>query len=195
MHDQARLKRPGTAAAIALCVAAVLPLASSSLAGATAASRIAGEVDAAGFRSLLIRNRGSVLLVNFWATWCVPCREEYPDLVRLQRELASRGFRILGISTDFASQRPAVDSFLGTMKPGFPNYWKRSGGEQAFIESVDREWGGELPFSVLYGRDGTRVKSLSGKHSYADYRREILRALAVNSQEVVDGGVGTGFDD
>ncbi|MEP6802620.1 MAG: redoxin domain-containing protein [Acidobacteriota bacterium] len=163
-------------AAIALCVAAVLPIASR-LPGGTDSSRIAGEIDASGFRSLVARNRGSVVLVNFWATWCVPCREEYPDLVRLQKELAPRGLRTLGISTDFASQRPAVDRFLGSMKPGFPNYWKKSGGEQAFIESVDREWGGELPFSVLYGRDGTRVKSLSGKHSYDDYRREILKAL------------------
>lgn len=145
--------------------------------GAVPATRISGELDAAGFRSLLLGNRGSIVLVNFWATWCVPCREEFPDLVRLQKELAPRGFRLLAVSTDFASQRAAVESFLNSMKPGFPNYWKKSGGEQAFIESVDPGWGGELPFSVLYGRDGARLKSLSGKHTYADYRREILSAL------------------
>ena len=176
MHDQARLTRRRRAAAIAFCVAALLPFASV-LDAAPPSSRIAGELDAAAFRALLAGNRGSVVLVNFWATWCVPCREEYPDLVRLQNELAPRGFRILAVSTDFASQRAAVDSFLDSMKPGFPNYWKKSGGEQAFIESVDRDWGGELPFSVLYSRDGARLKSLSGKHSYDDYRREVLRAL------------------
>ena len=178
MHDQARLKRRlrGAAVAFAAAAAAAVLLASDSRASGSSA-RIAGELDAAGFRDLLVRQKGSVVLVNFWATWCVPCREEYPDLVRLQRELAPRGFRVVGVSTDFGSQRGAVDRFLEAMKPGFPNYWKKSGNEQAFIESVDRDWGGELPFSVLYARDGTRVKSLSGKHSYADYRREILDAL------------------
>ena len=176
MHDQARLTRRRRAAAIAFCVAAFLPFAPV-LDAAPSSSRIAGELDAAAFRTLLARNRGNVVLVNFWATWCVPCREEYPDLVRLQKELAPRGFRILAVSTDFASQRAAVDSFLESMKPGFQNYWKKTGGEQAFIESVDRDWGGELPFSVLYRRDGARLKSLSGKHSYDDYRREVLRAL------------------
>jgi len=117
------------------------------------------------------------VLVDFWATWCVPCREEYPDLVRLHRELGPRGFKVVGVSTDFQSQRGAVDKFLDAMKPGFPNYWKKGGNEQAFIDSVDRDWGGELPFSVLYARDGSRVKSLSGKHSYTDYRREIVAAL------------------
>ncbi|MEO8189630.1 MAG: redoxin domain-containing protein [Acidobacteriota bacterium] len=170
-------KRRGSSA-IALCVAALFPLCSTLGARPSSPpSRIAGELDAAGFRSLLASNRGSVVLVNFWATWCVPCREEYPDLVRLQKDLAPRGFRIVAVSTDFASQRSAVDNFLESMKPNFPNYRKKSGGEQAFIESVDRDWGGELPFSVLYGKDGARVKSLSGKHSYADYRREVLNAL------------------
>ncbi len=175
MHDQARLKELRRAAAIAIA-AAFLLLPSGSRA-AEPSPRIAGELDAAGFRDLLVRQKGSVVLVNFWATWCVPCREEYPDLVRLQRELAPRGFKVVGVSTDFGSQRGAVDKFLDAMKPGFPNYWKKGGNEQAFIESVDRDWGGELPFSVLYARDGTRLKSLSGKHSYADYRREIEDAL------------------
>ncbi|MEP6768338.1 MAG: TlpA disulfide reductase family protein [Acidobacteriota bacterium] len=175
MHDQTGLKRRLRGAGVAFAAAALLFAPDSRAAGSFA--RIAGELDAASFRDLLVRQKGSVVLVNFWATWCVPCREEYPDLVRLQRELAPRGFRIVGVSTDFGSQRGAVEKFLGAMKPGFPNYWKKSGNEQAFIESVDRDWGGELPFSVLYARDGTRVKSLSGNHTYAHYRREILEAL------------------
>ncbi|MCA1582089.1 MAG: TlpA family protein disulfide reductase [Acidobacteria bacterium] len=176
MHHQARLKGRRGAAAIAF--AAAFLLFPSGGRAAEPSPRIAGELDAAGFRDLLARQKGSVVLVNFWATWCVPCREEFPDLVRLQRELAPRGFKVVGVSTDFGSQRGAVDQFLDEMKPGFPNYWKKGGNEQAFIESVDRDWGGELPFSVLYARDGTRVKSLSGKRRYADYRREVLAALS-----------------
>ena len=46
-----------------------------------------------------------------------------------------------------------------------------------FIESVDGSWGGELPFSVIYGRDGRKLKALSGKQSYGDFEREVRKAL------------------
>jgi thiol-disulfide isomerase/thioredoxin len=139
---------------------------------------IRGELDANGLKALLEGQKGRTVLLNFWATWCVPCREEFPDLDRLERELSPRGFSVIGISTDFASQTAAVDRFLGAIRPSFANYRKKSGGDdQPFIEAVDPKWGGELPFSVLYAPDGSRARTLSGKHSYAQYRKEILAVL------------------
>src|SRR6185369_8806786 len=71
-------------------------------------SRIAGEVDARVLAERIAKERGRVVLVNFWATWCVPCREEFPDLSRLQHKYRTRGLQVLGVSTDFASQTAAV---------------------------------------------------------------------------------------
>jgi thiol-disulfide isomerase/thioredoxin len=133
-------------------------------------------VDAKGLTEAVAREKGKVVLVNFWATWCVPCREEFPDLSRLQKNLGPKGFALIGVSTDFTRETPAVEKFLADQKPSFPNYRKKSGGDdQVFIEAVDKGWGGELPFSVLYGKDGRKVKTFSGKQSYAEYEREILR--------------------
>jgi len=141
-------------------------------------SRLAGELDAAGLRELLGARKGKVVLVNFWATWCVPCREEFPDLSRLQKTYGERGLAVIGISTDFASQARKVESFLEQQKPAFPNYHKKSGGDdQPFIDGVDRSWGGELPFSVLYDRAGRKAKTMSGKHGYAEYEKEIRGLL------------------
>src|SRR6202007_880637 len=108
---------------------------------ATEPSRIAGEIDADGLRQRISRERGHVVLVNFWATWCVPCREEFPELSRLQRNLGIRGLQVLGVSTDVAKETPGVERFLDEQRPSFPNYRKKSGGDdQNFIEAVDPSW-------------------------------------------------------
>ncbi len=150
-----------------------------SLAGASKPGLdLAGELDAKGLQDRLAWERGHVVLVNFWATWCVPCREEFKDLVRLQKSHGPQGLKILGVSTDLAREIAAVKEFLAQRKPNFPNYRKKGGrDDQEFIEAVDKSWGGELPFSVLYDRQGRKAKVFSGQHSYAEYEREVLALL------------------
>ena len=151
---------------------------SSSVTAAPEASKLAGEVDPKGYAAAVAKARGRVVLVNFWATWCVPCREEYPDLTRLEKAYRGKGLAVLGISIDSAKDLAAVDKFLAKMQPGFPNYRKASGGDdQIFIESVDKDWGGELPFTVLYARDGRKAKVLSGKQSYATFEAAVQELL------------------
>lgn len=140
--------------------------------------QLAGEVDARGLLGRIAREKGNVVLVNFWATWCVPCREEFPEFTRLQAAYAGRGLRVIGVSTDLERDRPAVEKFLAAQKPGFPNYRRKSGGDpQEFIDAVDTTWGGELPFTVLYARDGRKAMIFSGKRSYTEYEREVRRLL------------------
>jgi thiol-disulfide isomerase/thioredoxin len=142
------------------------------------APRLAGEVDAKGLARAIANEKGRVVLVNFWATWCVPCREEFPDLVRLEKKYRDRGLSIVGVSTDLARDLPAVEKFLAATKPDFRNYRKKSGGDdQDFIESVDSKWGGELPFSVLYGRDGKKARVLSGKQTPASFEKAVAQLL------------------
>src|SRR5215467_15567297 len=152
----------------AAAIAALLFSASVSL--AADAPRIKGEIDAKQFHDLVAREKGKVVVVNFWATWCVPCREEFPDLVRLEKAYRDRSVAVLGVSIDFQKDLPKVEKFLADHHPDFPNYIKRSGGDdQDFIDAVDPKWGGELPFTVVYGKDGRKAKVLSGKQTYADF--------------------------
>lgn len=150
-------------------------------AGATPAappSRLAGELDAPGLKQTLARQKGRVVLLNFWATWCVPCREEFPELSKLQKRHGAAGLQLIGVSTDFAKQRAAVETFLAEQRPSFPNYRKKSGGDEDFIEAVDPTWGGELPFSVLYDRSGKKVRVYSGSLPLAAAEKEIRKLLA-----------------
>jgi thiol-disulfide isomerase/thioredoxin len=150
----------------------------SNLAAAPEAPKLAGELDARSYAAAVAKQKGQVVVVNFWATWCVPCREEYPDLTRLEKAYRGKGLSVLGVSIDSARDLAAVDKFLAKMKPDFPNYRKASGGDdQVFIESVDKDWGGELPFTVLYARDGKKAKVLSGKQTYRDFETAVKALL------------------
>ena len=142
------------------------------------ATKLAGDVDAKGLADAVAKNKGKVVVVNFWATWCVPCREEFPDLVRLEKAYRDRSVAVLGVSIDFQKDLPKVEKFLADHHPDFPNYIKRSGGDdQDFIDAVDPKWGGELPFTVVYGKDGRKAKVLSGKQTYADFEKAVAAAL------------------
>ena len=80
-------------------------------------------IDANGIQSLLEENRGKVLFINTWATWCVPCKEEFPDLVKLKEFYRESDVAFIGISVDLPDQiEGAVKPFLRSQKVNFPNY-------------------------------------------------------------------------
>lgn len=162
-------------------VAALLFVFAAAVVADAGPSRLSGELDARALRQAIARQKGRVVLLNFWATWCVPCREEFPDLSRLQERHRRAGLTVVGVSTDFEKQRAEVEKFLAEQRPSFANYRKKKGGDdQDFIEAVDASWGGELPFSVLYDRTGRKVRIYSGKVPIAAAEREIGKLLAAS---------------
>lgn len=178
MLDQARLKVAARGNPISGGRAIVALLFLSCLAAAPA-SKLAGELDAPGLQRTIAREKGRVVLLNFWATWCVPCREEFPELARLQERHRAAGLTVVGVSTDFDGERAAIEKFLAEQRPPFPNYRKKSGGDdEKFINTVDSSWGGELPFSVLYDRSGRKVRIFSGSLPIAAAEKEIRSLLA-----------------
>ena len=120
--------------------------------------------------------KGSVVLVNVWATWCIPCREEFPDLLRLQRKFAGKGLRLVLVSADFASQRPAVETFLGRQGVEFPSFLKAQG-DQEFIEGLEARWSGALPASLLFDRRGNKVAFWEGASTYAELLAKVRPLL------------------
>jgi thiol-disulfide isomerase/thioredoxin len=110
---------------------------------------------------------GRVVLVNVWATWCEPCREELPDLVRVQRELGGQGFRLILVSADFVSQRPAAAAFLAAQGVSSPTLVKAQG-DQEFIDGLDSRWTGALPATLLFDRQSRKVAFWEGKASYEE---------------------------
>jgi len=103
------------------------------------------------------------VLVDFWATWCDPCRAEMPQLVRLAARYHARGLELVTVSCDEPEQQAGAVAFLEKNGAPGPHYVKRAANDDKFIDSIDRKWSGALPALFLYDRQGRLVKSFVGE--------------------------------
>jgi len=140
------------------------------------------EIKEDGLKSLLKAGepRGRPLLVNFWATWCGPCREEFPDLVKLRGRYASDSLDFALVSLDDVSEIEAAvpDFLLESGAASLPAYLLHADDDGAAINSVDPTWGGELPATFLYDRAGRLAYTHKGRIKPAELQAEIDKALA-----------------
>ncbi|MEZ5429520.1 MAG: TlpA disulfide reductase family protein [Pyrinomonadaceae bacterium] len=120
------------------------------------------KVDEVQFKKLLKTN-GKPLLINFWATWCVPCREEFPDLVKLDEQYRGKIDFITVSLDDLAEINRDVPQFLKEMNARMPAYLLYTNKENEVIGSIDKNWSGGLPFSVLYDEKSNLVFTKQGK--------------------------------
>jgi thiol-disulfide isomerase/thioredoxin len=124
-----------------------------------------------------VRGAGArVVLVNVWATWCAPCREEFPDLVKLQRNYRDRGLRVIFVSADFDSELPAVKRFLAQHGVDWPTYLKAEA-DMEFISGLDERWTGAIPATFIYDDRGTLHHFIEGKVSYEQIERKVQDVL------------------
>lgn len=143
-----------------------------------AAAPVVTEVDDARLRQLLLPANGRPLLVNFWATWCDPCREEFPELVALDAEFKGKIDLITVSLDDAADIRGAVPKFLTEMRAAMPAYLLVSRDESALISSVAKDWSGGLPFTILYRPNGEIAYFRQGKIVVATLRSEIEKLVS-----------------
>lgn len=140
-----------------------------------------------GFQKILQQHRGKPLLVTFWATWCEPCRDEYPMLNQLAKEYEPRGLRVVGISLDNDGDLILMRRFLARYKPIFPNYRKTVGGAEEFTQAVMPGWKGSLPATFLYSKDGRQVGHFLGEQTRDQYERAIREVLGLSGGEASAG--------
>lgn len=154
-----------------------------SVEGRTVAGKISvREVDVPALKELLQPNSKEPrpLLVNFWATWCEPCREEFPDLVRVDADYRPRGLAFITISLDDASQiNGNVPQFLKEMGASMPAYLLNTPDPDEAIAVVDRAWFGALPATFLYDPRGQIVFKKMGRVKPAELRAAIEKVLSV----------------
>jgi len=118
------------------------------------------QIDLAGLKKLLQRDAKDTrpLLVNFWATWCDPCREEFPDLVRVDTDYRGKGLNFVAVSLDDVTDiKTGVPKFLKEMKATMTVVLLNVSDPEPAIRAVDDKWDGQLPATFLYDKDGKVV--------------------------------------
>jgi peroxiredoxin len=127
--------------------------------------------------SLRALARGDVALVNIWATWCEPCKEEMPAMQRAYADLAPRGFRIIAVSIDNGDGE-AVKAFAQQLGITFDILQDRSGAIQQLYQTTG------VPESFLLDREGTIVKRVIGAHDWASGANRKLIERYLNGGQV-----------
>lgn len=115
-------------------------------------------------------HQDKVLLVNFWATWCPPCRREIPSLVHLQEENRDKGFTVIGISMD-KSDKAKVSAFVKKLGVNYPVALAN--------KEVARSFGamGTIPSSFLVDANGKIVKRYPGYTTYEKMAKDVAELL------------------
>jgi len=134
-------------------------------------------LDETAYPRTVAEHKGKVVLVNFWATYCVPCRAEMPQLLKLQQKLKARGFDLVTISADEPEQEGQALQFIQKNSIPAPFYRKQAKNDDKFINGIDPKWSGELPASFLYDKTGKKVKSYFGEVNIASLERDIEKLL------------------
>ena len=128
--------------------------------------------DVDGKQQALGQWKGKVLIVNFWATWCVPCREEMPEFVKLQKEFGDRGVQFVGIAVDDPAKVKQFAAELGL------NYPALVGGYGAIELSKSLGNGvGALPYTLILDRSGSISRTQLGPVKTSDLRDIIGQLL------------------
>lgn len=107
----------------------------------------------AGLDALFRQQTDTTYVINFWATWCKPCREEIPFLQQLAREESGKKLRVVLVSLDTEESAIArIPDFLATAAPDLPAV-VLTDEDPAWGKTIDRVWTGSLPTTILYKKD------------------------------------------
>lgn len=137
------------------------------------------QIDEIALKNLLKRDGENTkpLLINFWATWCAPCVEEFPDLVKIAGDYKDKIDVITVSLDDLAEIKRDVPKFLAKQKAEMPAYLLKSTDEEAAVKLVADTWQGGLPFTGLYDKTGKLIYGRQGKFTNAALRQEIDKLL------------------
>jgi peroxiredoxin len=135
------------------------------------------ETGLEGIREVIANQGERYRLINVWATWCGPCVIEFPEFVDMQRMYGQRNFEVVSVSTDNPSASDKVREFLVKNHAAFPNYHFTGEDKEAFINTFDPNWQGNLPYTMLVAPGGKVIYRHDGIIYPLEVKKEVVNAL------------------
>lgn len=136
------------------------------------------QIDAEALKGLLKREPARPIVINFWATWCDPCRDEFPDLVQMDKDYRPQGIDFAAVSLDdLADIKTEVPRFLRRMGATMPAYLLDVPDPELAINIVDPTWSGALPATFLVNAQGVVVFKHFGRVKPLELRAEIEKLV------------------
>jgi thiol-disulfide isomerase/thioredoxin len=124
-----------------------------------------------------VREPGAkAVLINLWATWCGPCREEFPGLVRVAHKYQGQGLKVILVSADDDKDMAEVKKFLAEEGVNFPAYIKAEK-DQPFIDGLGKQWTGALPATFLYDGSGKLHDFWEGGVTFNVFEQKVVEVL------------------
>ena len=143
---------------------------------------VVSAIDTDALKGLITQQRERPLLVNFWATFCDPCRDEFPDLVKIDKEYRPQSLDFVTVSLDDIDQlKTDVPKFLSSMKATMPAYLLNVTDPEPAINFIDKRWQGDLPATYLYNEKGEVVYKHIGRVNTAELREAIAKVVKKGS--------------
>ena len=137
-------------------------------------------VDDAWLKNRINNRNGKILLVNFWATWCEPCVEEFPDLVKIYNENKNSNFEFLSVSVNLPSEiENKVKPFLKKQSADFPVVVIEEKKSEEIINLINPEWDGTVPATIIYDKNGKRKEFIAEAKDY-EFLNKIIESVRNN---------------
>lgn len=133
---------------------------------------------AAEFRQLLNTQRGKVVLINLWATWCAPCLKELPELGKLQEQFQAQGLQVITVSLDEPELLAGrVSKIWRERAAGLPTFLQAEANADKFVSVVDPAWAEIMPTNFVLERSGKLHATLTGGKTLAEFIEAIKPLL------------------
>lgn len=130
------------------------------------------------YDKLISSHKGKIVMVNFWATWCSPCRKEFPDLVKLYNAYKDKGFNLIFVSFDEESElNSEVIPFLKKNGVDFKSYLINMPNPDNLILSFDPNWEMGIPTTYLIDKEGEIKWKALGSRKYKEFESEVLKLI------------------
>jgi thiol-disulfide isomerase/thioredoxin len=151
---------------VILILCSILLLACDSKNEKTEISKI-DVVDDEGLRKIISQRNGRTLFLNIWATWCAPCVEEFPAIVKLSKQFKGNNFEVIALSVDLPSERKSkIAPFIKKQGANFRVIVAEEKSSNDIINMLDPEWNGAVPVTFIYDKTGKQRKMLTGAQTY-----------------------------